>query len=389
MASRHIKFLQGNVNHSAGAQDLFLQSMAEWGIGPAVISEPYYVPPQENWVGDLDGSVAVVARTGTSPPLTSVERGRGYAVAGWGELTIIGVYFSPNRPLAEFELFLDSVRAAVERRSPRAILVLGDFNAKSRAWGNTTTDARGRLVETWALQSGLSLLNRGTVHTCVRARGGSIVDLSLATRAIARRVENWKVEEEVETLSDHLYISFEISPPSSRMTDPPRSYGQFPRWAINRLNQELAEEMAVVQGWTNPTNDGSPEELAERIRRTLTRVCDAAMPRSRRRRQRQEVYWWTAEIGGLREAAFRIRRSLKRCRRRLPPDFEEEDRLVEEYRTAKKALQLAIHESKARAREELLASLDRDPWGRPYRVARKKNACVCRPDYGVPRRRGP
>ncbi|KAJ0169462.1 hypothetical protein K1T71_015049 [Dendrolimus kikuchii] len=35
-----------------------------------------------------------------------------------------------------------------------------------------------------------------SVHTCVRSQGGSIVDLSFATHAIARRVENWMVEEE-------------------------------------------------------------------------------------------------------------------------------------------------------------------------------------------------
>ncbi|KAJ0169535.1 hypothetical protein K1T71_014720 [Dendrolimus kikuchii] len=35
MPVQHTRFLQGNINHSAGAQDLFLQSMAEWRIGPA------------------------------------------------------------------------------------------------------------------------------------------------------------------------------------------------------------------------------------------------------------------------------------------------------------------------------------------------------------------
>ncbi|KAJ0169368.1 hypothetical protein K1T71_015252 [Dendrolimus kikuchii] len=351
--------------------------MAEWEVGLAVISEPYYVPTQSNWVGDLDDTVAVVASSGAGTPLIEIERGRGYAVAGWGEHTFIGVYFSPNRPLAEFERFLDSVRAAVGRQSPRATFVLGDFNAKSRSWGNTVTELRGLAVETWAFQSGLTLLNRGSVHTCVRARGGSVVDLSFATHAIARRVMNWKVEEEVETLSDHLYIRFEVSPPPNRIgSNPPRSHGQFPRWAISRLDPELAEEMAVVQGWTNLESNTCPEDLAEGMRRTLTRVCDASMPRSRRRRRKPAVYWWTAEIGSLREAALRARRSLKNCRRRHPPDRGEEEHRLEEYRAAKKALQVAICQAKTRAREEILSSLDADPWGRPYRVARKKmRAC--------------
>ncbi|XP_052743527.1 uncharacterized protein LOC128199182 [Bicyclus anynana] len=49
-----------------------------------------------------------------------------------------------------------------------------------------------------------------------------------------------------------------------------------------------------------------------------------------------------------------------------------EEQLREVYRQAKKALQIAIRSSKEQAREELLEGLNRDPWGRPYRVARGK-----------------
>ncbi|XP_045772159.1 uncharacterized protein LOC123872072 [Maniola jurtina] len=207
----HISFLQSNLNHCAAAQDLLLQSIAEWQIDVAVACEPYYVPNQSHWVGDLDGSVVVVTGNNTSTPLSAIESGPGYAVAKWGEFVIIGTYFSPNRSLAEFEAYLDSVRAAVLRQTGGRVIVLGDLNAKSRAWGSPSTDERGRAVQVWALLSGLSLLNRGAVNTCVRQQGGSIVDLSFAIPAVAGRVTDWKVEENVETLSDHRYIRFGIS----------------------------------------------------------------------------------------------------------------------------------------------------------------------------------
>ncbi|XP_075977977.1 uncharacterized protein LOC142977775 [Anticarsia gemmatalis] len=178
----HASFLQANLNHCAGAQDLFLQSLAQWEVDVAVACEPYLIPPQPNWAGDLAGSVAVVGRMGVGPPLVVVERGMGFVVAGWGEYTIVGVYFSPNRSLAEFEIFLDSVRAAVARGSSGSVVVLGDFNAKSRAWGCPVTDGKGEAVQVWGLLSGLSLLNKGTAHTCVRHNGGSVVDLSFAPR---------------------------------------------------------------------------------------------------------------------------------------------------------------------------------------------------------------
>lgn len=76
-------------------------------------------------------------------------------------------------------------------------MVLGDFNAKSTAWGSQRTDIRGQVLEQWAVETGLLLLNRGSVLTCVRQRDGSIVDLSFASSAIANRVQAWRVLEEV------------------------------------------------------------------------------------------------------------------------------------------------------------------------------------------------
>ncbi|KAJ0172262.1 hypothetical protein K1T71_012235 [Dendrolimus kikuchii] len=360
---------QANVNHSPTAQDLCLQAMAEWQANLAVISEPYYVPPCGNWVGDLDDVVAVVARAGSGTPLTCLERGKGYAVAESGSIVVIGVYFSRSRPLAEFELHLDAIRAAIDRLSPKTIFVMGDFNAKHCSWGNTFTEPRGRTVEEWALQSGLTILNQGSVQTCVRARGGSVIDLSFATHAAARRVVGWRVLEEVESLSDHRYIRFELTPSSgpSPVHRPPL----FPRWALTKLDPEQAEEWALTESWAYPVEFENLESQAEHMRKTLTRVCDAAMPRvSKRQPPCKQVHWWTEELGEMRKAVRIISHRLKRCRARRPPDYVAENGLVGEFREARKALSIAILQAKARARAELLETLDRDPWGRPYRGAR-------------------
>nr|XP_026497527.1 uncharacterized protein LOC113401711 [Vanessa tameamea] len=207
-----LSFLQTNANcplqqyHCAGAQDVLLQSLVEWQIDLAVACEPYFIPFLPHWVGDLDGPVAILIWNGAGPPLSLIERGLGYVVAGWGEYVVVVTYFSPNRSLAHFEIFLGSVRAAVSRQSSKPTVVLGDFNAKSRAWGNPATNPRGRAVQVWALLSNLSLLNRGQVQTCVRQQGGSVVDLSFPTPVAASKKKNWTVEEEVENLSDHRYI---------------------------------------------------------------------------------------------------------------------------------------------------------------------------------------
>ncbi|KAJ0182732.1 hypothetical protein K1T71_002101 [Dendrolimus kikuchii] len=111
--------------------------MAQWGIQLAVVAEPYYVPPRSDWAGDLDGSVAIIVRTAAAcPPLAGVVKGQGYVAATIGEMVVLGGYFSPNRRLADFEGWIEEVGTVVARSRPRPVLVLGDFNAKSVAWGS-------------------------------------------------------------------------------------------------------------------------------------------------------------------------------------------------------------------------------------------------------------
>lgn len=96
------------------------------------------------------------------------------------------------------------------------------------------------------------------------------------------------------------------------------------------------------------------------------------MPRTGPLPPRRQVYWWSDEIADLRRAAIVAQRVSSHHRRRRNRDPSLDGPLREVYRVAKKALQTAIAKAKAKAREDMLAMLDRDPWGRPYRIARAK-----------------
>ena len=69
------------------------------------------------------------------------------------------------------------------------LLILGDFNAKSSAWGSTITNARGNTLAEWAASLDLRLLNRGNKNTCIRWQGESIVDLYWASPMLAQQVD--------------------------------------------------------------------------------------------------------------------------------------------------------------------------------------------------------
>ncbi|XP_013162475.1 PREDICTED: uncharacterized protein LOC106113960, partial [Papilio xuthus] len=162
-----IRFLQCNINHCARAQDLLAQTMAQWLINVAVVADPYVIPSRDDWAGDVGNLVAisVPARDG-SPPLRKVARGTGSVLVVVGGVAIVGVYFPPSWPLADFERALAEVQALTARVSHLPVIVAGDFNAKSTASGSPATSPRGEELEDWAAASGLMLLNRGRELTC-------------------------------------------------------------------------------------------------------------------------------------------------------------------------------------------------------------------------------
>jgi len=175
-----------------------MQALAEWQIELIVVAEPYYVPPdRSNWMGDTSDLVTIVGSYTTNfLPLSAHTRGEGYVVTHWGETAVVGVYFSPNRSLADFEKYLDRVGTIVGRLLPGPVLIMGDLNVKAKEWGSPRTDARGEALVEWMNALGLEIMNTGSEQTCVRQRRGLIVDVTLASAAVSRTVSGWRVVTE-------------------------------------------------------------------------------------------------------------------------------------------------------------------------------------------------
>lgn len=342
------RFLQANVNHSAVAQHLLWHNMAEWDIDIAVVAEPYRVPPGPLWMGDVEGRVAIVGKSGPGAhPLSLLERGRGFVAALWGETVVVGGYFSPSRTRRDFEQYLEEVAGPVRRAAPRQVILAGDLNAKAVAWGSPVENARGRVLEDWAVEEGLLVLNQGNAPTCVRHNGESVIDVSFGSPTVARRVKKWRVLEGEETLSDHLYIRWEVSDPSIRTQRVDRSvHGPPPRrWVIKKMDADLLMAAAMAVSWGDEGDHPAPRDVegeVNRLREELWQICDAAMPRSRPPPKVRSAYWWTPLLTTLRKECNRVRRQLKRHRRRARRDRAAEGALHQELMMKRSALKNAI-----------------------------------------------
>ncbi|XP_070529759.1 uncharacterized protein [Cardiocondyla obscurior] len=357
-----------NLNHAREAQDLFVHSLVEYGCGVGIAAEPYRVPPNHpSWAVDTLGSVAIHWTSHTRPCIF-VASGDGWVCVEWNTIYLIGIYISPALNLVDFETRLMSLDGVIRQLLPRPILVAGDFNAKSLAWGCPRPDRRGDITTEWADSLSLSLINEGNVPTCIAWRGESIVDLTWASPSMRTLVYNWRVADDVDSLSDHRYIFMTLSATRSALQT--RSSAEVPRgrrWALRSLDQDKFLAALESSTWPPINEEQTALEEVEWLRDTLQGACDVAMPRAGARRSSQ-AYWWTQELAVLRRSSVEAQRRFTRTRRRRRSTAEMIDEAYESYRDARRTLRLAIRQAKNAAWNELLTSVEEDPWGRPYKI---------------------
>lgn len=89
------------------------------------------------------GSVVITWTDRVSMPCVPLTAGDGYVAVRMGSVVIVGVYISPALHLADFEERLEALGRLVRSLLPGRVVLGGDFNAKSRAWGSPRTDRRG------------------------------------------------------------------------------------------------------------------------------------------------------------------------------------------------------------------------------------------------------
>lgn len=362
--------LQINLNRSYGAQNLLIQMMAERNADVAIVSEPNNCPSSNPlWLVDVTGLAVIVWRASLPYRCVPLAVGRGFVAARCGDLVIVSCYLSPNIPIVEYSLAMQELSEVLRGVHPTPVLLAGDFNARSLMWGcHSTSNTAGYLWEVTDMLD-LRLINRGDVPTCVRPQGSSVVDLVWTSVGLRDRVRNWSVLSELESLSDHRYLEYEVHPRSEMRSSRLLSRSRLPRWAFQKLCEDKFEGAMQAVCWSQFDLSVPLEEMARAVERVMTDACDFSAPRVRVL-PRKSTYWWNEEIAKLRKTCNRCRRRLLRANRGSNESDIREMKCL--YKDARKTFRKAIWNSKKLSWKELLDDLDRDPWGRPYKLVVKK-----------------
>lgn len=366
------RILQINLNRSWKALDLLKQNMFELNVGIALISEPPKGLKESNacFISN-NGLAAILWRSEDTRDVTCrlIRRGNNFVIVLLGDVYLISSYISRNSHMDDFSLFLDLLGGSINSLNGQLLLLGGDFNAHSHLWGSMTTDRRGELLIRWAATYELRILNLNGVHTCIRPQGSSIIDLTWASPALLALVDWWGVLDSVESLSDHLYIQINIKT-HKLIKDNNRVIRK--RWNFKKLDTKLFTQIIEFQESMELPCDCAdhPEYYVNRVVKIIENACNVAAPLVSSINKRRQMYWWSEEI-------YELRRNSVRARRRWTKSKKKNNDLCvtnfrNEYKQAKKRLRNAIRRSKNKAWYELISSIERDPWGLPYKLVMGK-----------------
>ncbi|XP_075232301.1 uncharacterized protein LOC142330739 [Lycorma delicatula] len=345
------KTLFANVNRSLIAHDLFARIVAEKEINLLAVADPNrYKAAKTSLLTDTEGDVAIMLFSNNIHWRLRF-RGKGIVALENESVMLVAVYVSPNTDLADFTRFIDTLQGVIINLLKKLVM-LGDFNSKMVNAGSSYTNRRGQILADLMQTTGCRCVNDGT-PTYVTRGHQSVIDLTILDN-------RWRGEQfnlmalPDEITSDHRSMRLDLIDAGFERAEYPRPL-DFTADLIEVIVNRTAERLRDNQQQT-------PEALSNIFMQEIDRMANSTA-------RRRNVYWWTAEIGKLRQEL----QSLRRRKQRLLRDGREEYQYTAKmYTEARRALNKAIKKKKRECWSNLCKELDTDPWGQAYRIVTKR-----------------
>ncbi|KAE9522339.1 hypothetical protein AGLY_017263, partial [Aphis glycines] len=373
----------------AKGPDLLMKFMQEEAIDVAILSDPYRIC--DNGCDSLADSAlgrAAILVPGKQVTVCNVIRDAEFVSARVGGYQIYSCYATPNP--ATRDMFgsllrrLENSVRTVMHDTP--VVVAGDFNARSAAWGDRVTTSRGDELCDLLGSLQLIVLNEGSTPTFNRGEG-SIIDVTAVSERV--RCLTWSVLGDTFNNSDHNYIRFDLDSGTGIRRQNLCSSAR--GWDVTKgIDPELLEVGLLIAEWLSPVEDLNHRDaahIADFFDCHVKTACDIVLRRkSAPNMARKPVHWWNPELSVLRSNCV----SARRCKTRLAARHKrlqqrlgvtnptvvqavlDVDAADAQLRMCKKALKTAVARSKKACWDELVQSVESDPFGKPYKLVMRK-----------------
>lgn len=212
-------------------------------------------------------------------------------------------------------------------------------------------EKRGEVLIDMINATGLVICNREKSSTHNK---GSIIDLTIATPRTAQKMVKWQVLDR-ESLSDHLYLLFEIDLGTQTQHEQRRK-----KIDSGKLETLLTSDQLTTTTPSGLDADNSAMALTDAIHECCT------VPRSGQK-TRRSLHWWSPEISILSDKANQLRRVFQRKRKKHGTTLSTEETKA---KTVKRDLVHAI--KKEGSWKKLCDQVQNDLWGLPYKLVMDK-----------------
>lgn len=347
-----INVLKINLNCCREAQALMHQTAINYSADYLIVSEPNK-QDGPHWYLDANNNAAII----NSKYAQIADPG--FSEAGFRWISISGTriylcYRSPNTTMLDFRDFLFRLERSI-RSTSEDILLAGEFNVKHSDWGSQHNDQRDEALTDMVHALGLITCNTGNSPTFKK---GSILDVTFSSPNMAATLYGCSVLD-VESLSDHMYIKFAISPTTSTSRSSSRK-----KWRIDYYKLKGALNSGPL---TTDVDATCAEECAAIL---TTRIHEFYMTESVVGSRGMSVYWWSPEIYSLRKCSNHARRSYQRKKKRMGPAAAATEK--EAAKDAKRLFVKAIKKAKEKSWKSLCDQVEHDSWGTPYKLVMGK-----------------
>ena len=266
-------------------------------------------------------------------------------------------------------IHLDFLQGILDKIGHRAVIIGGDFNARSKLWHSKETDGRGERLEDLITINGLSIVNRKDLYyTFSNTRGVSNIDLTLATEGLSGVVREWKVHPDVIT-SDHRLITHEVC--LHRMDTREEVWVKALRHDLSRANtpkfEMLLEEVRVRLSSYLLIGRTDIDGFVESLTKEILECSDKAIPKKRIREP--QGFELSKKALELKKAMVN---TLHQARRAKSVSEDEKVLLRMTYKSTWKAFKKEVRNIKQQTFKRFVERYADDPWGPVYKTVTKK-----------------
>lgn len=257
------------------------------------------------------------------------------------DLKLASIYIEPQKPIPHA---LQKITNFLFNKTPKDVVIGGDFNAKSVFWGSPSTNSRGEELLSTFQTLNLYVANTGDTPTfdCIRnnKRLTSHIDVTFCSLNLIDSITDWRIDEDMCTLSDHKTIRFCVGRTPAQQTSASTlrwktENADMYKWSHNYIIK-LRQNSITAQSFEYTTNATSLETLVETMTQSMQDASNATLKRRKHTNQRKNV-WWTDELQQMKNDKISKRREWCQC-----TNADDKDRLLQEFLLQKELYKKAI-----------------------------------------------